>query len=363
MEARREPEAETDLTDVECIKIDRAYDRFRRFDYYEILSVPRTATRAQIKKNYHRISKEYHPDRFFRRQLGAYKDKLEFVFDQINKAYNTLIDDEARKKYDQELIEISMLQAPTVHEVEMEVGSAPPEPAPPGPPADGEPRAEDAEPQRQPLSDSTVESGKEAPKKPPARSRPRRQGPSPLFIQRLQKQIMARMLKAKAYFKAGREAFEKERYATAVAHLQLALAYEPKLAGVSELLQTATERVNEVKAEAHYQRAQQELAIGNVDNGRIYLKAAVDCNPARGHYYFKYAMFLMDHGIDHREGVEQLKRAVEHDPKNVEYRLAFARALENRDMPLNAKREYERVLQIDKSNQEAQKAVRRLRAV
>jgi DnaJ-related protein SCJ1 len=32
-------------------------------DYYAILSVDRDATAAQIKKNYRRLSKRYHPDK------------------------------------------------------------------------------------------------------------------------------------------------------------------------------------------------------------------------------------------------------------------------------------------------------------
>ncbi len=356
MEARRATSTETDLTEVERIKIERAYDRFKKVDYYQILNVPRTATTAQIKKNYHLVSKEYHPDRYFRRNLGEYKEKLEFVFDQITKAYSTLSDEASRKAYDKELIEREMAATPPTYEVEMEVGrpaevSRPTESPKPEKPA-AEAASTSAETKEEPKAPST--------EKPPARRR--RRQPPPLFLQKLQKQIMARMLKAKAYLKAGREAFEKGKYGEAVAHLQLALAYEPKLSEAKTLLEVATEKVNEVKAEGHYQRAQQEMAIGNLDNARAFLKAAVDCRPKQGHYYFKYASFLQEHKLDDREAVEHLKLAVEHDPQNVEYRLAFARALEARNMPLNAKREYERVLKIDKSIQEAQKALKRLRA-
>ncbi len=362
MEPRKEPDATTDLSEVERLKIERAYDRFRRFDYYEILNVPRTATRAQIKKNYHLVSKEYHPDRYFRKQLGPYKDKLEFVFDQISKAYSTLIDDAARAEYDRQLIEQSMAEGPPTYEVEMEVGR----PAPEGSEGGGDSASGEVSEEEPKASEEKSEAEGEKRRsvgksgKAPGR---RRGEPTPLFIQQLKKRIMARMLKARAYLKAGREAFEKEQYGTAVAHLQLALAYEPKLSEARELLSVASERVNEVKAEAHYQRAQQELAIGNMENGRFYLKAAVECRPKKGHYYYKYAMFLMESPKDRREGIEQLKLAVEHEPKNVEYRLTLAKAFEEMDMPLNAKREYERVLAIDKSNQEAQKAARRLRAV
>lgn len=349
-----DPSADIELSEVERIKIDRTYERFQRMDYYEILNVPRTADRVQIKKSYYTVSKEYHPDRYFRRNLGHYKDRLESIFDLITKAYNTLNDETSRADYDKSLYEQSFCFDPPIHEVAMEVGTVAPV---------STPKVEEAtEPDVEKAEDAPPPTPRAQPLTPRAMPKLKLQE-QPLFMQKIHQQIVGRMVKARGYFKSGKEAFEKEQYGIAVGHLQMALAYEPNMAEAKEMLDIATGRVNETKAEAHYQRAVQELTVGNTDNAKIFLKAAVECKPRRGHYYHKYAVLLLESEKDLREAVEQLKNAVEYSPRNVEYRMMLAKAYEDIDMPLFAKREYEKVVRIDKSNRQAQKSLKRLKAV
>jgi DnaJ-class molecular chaperone len=62
--------------------------------YYEVLGVPENVTPEQLKKQYRRLSLEYHPDR---PTGNATK------FKEINEAYETLSDDIKRKQYDRSL--------------------------------------------------------------------------------------------------------------------------------------------------------------------------------------------------------------------------------------------------------------------
>lgn len=64
-------------------------------DYYEILGVPRDASKEDIKKAYRRLAMKYHPD--------MNKDdpkKAEERFKEISEAYEVLVDDEKRARYD-----------------------------------------------------------------------------------------------------------------------------------------------------------------------------------------------------------------------------------------------------------------------
>ena len=65
-------------------------------DYYKILGVKRTATKAEIKKAFKKLSLKYHPDK---NKDNPKKAKEKFI--KIANAYEVLSDDEKRKIYDQ----------------------------------------------------------------------------------------------------------------------------------------------------------------------------------------------------------------------------------------------------------------------
>lgn len=62
-------------------------------DYYEVLSVPKDATKEQIKSSYRKLAMQYHPDR--NKAPGA-----EERFKEISEAYAVLSDDAKRAQYD-----------------------------------------------------------------------------------------------------------------------------------------------------------------------------------------------------------------------------------------------------------------------
>ena len=62
-------------------------------DYYELLSVTRTASGDEIKSSYRKLALKFHPDR--NKEPGAAEQ-----FAKINEAYSVLSDDEKRAHYD-----------------------------------------------------------------------------------------------------------------------------------------------------------------------------------------------------------------------------------------------------------------------
>ncbi len=63
-------------------------------DYYEVLNVPRKASKQEIKKAYRKLALKYHPDR-------NKSPDAEEQFKEISEAYAVLSDDEKRMQYDQ----------------------------------------------------------------------------------------------------------------------------------------------------------------------------------------------------------------------------------------------------------------------
>ena len=65
----------------------------RRKNYYEVLNIKPNANMVEIKTAYYSLAKKYHPD---------IDKKNEEYFKTINLAYETLKNNESRKKYDRE---------------------------------------------------------------------------------------------------------------------------------------------------------------------------------------------------------------------------------------------------------------------
>lgn len=76
------------------------HDKLATIDHYEVLGVPRDATKKAIKSAYFRIASTIHPDRHFKKRLGSFKARMEAIFVRVEAAYQTLTDPDARAKYD-----------------------------------------------------------------------------------------------------------------------------------------------------------------------------------------------------------------------------------------------------------------------
>ncbi|MFZ2781602.1 MAG: J domain-containing protein [Rectinemataceae bacterium] len=63
-------------------------------DYYKALGVERTAGKEELKKQYRKLARQYHPD------VNTTDKNAAAKFNEITEAYDVLTDDEKRRKYD-----------------------------------------------------------------------------------------------------------------------------------------------------------------------------------------------------------------------------------------------------------------------
>ena len=68
-------------------------------NFYTVLSVPKTATAAEIRRRFLELARQGHPDRF----QGEEKAAAEKAFQEITEAFNILSDPERRRQHDIEL--------------------------------------------------------------------------------------------------------------------------------------------------------------------------------------------------------------------------------------------------------------------
>jgi curved DNA-binding protein CbpA len=72
----------------------------RDLDYYELFDLDNSATSNQIKETYYQYAKKFHPDRLGEASNPELREKANFVFARINKAFEVLSDEGKRREYD-----------------------------------------------------------------------------------------------------------------------------------------------------------------------------------------------------------------------------------------------------------------------
>ncbi|HWE28540.1 MAG TPA: DnaJ domain-containing protein, partial [Polyangia bacterium] len=82
-------------------RIDAYFSSLEDKDAFELLEVTRAADKRAIKRAYFKLSKEFHPDRFFGQNIGPYKERLSRIFQSVKAAFELLSDDTRRAAYEQ----------------------------------------------------------------------------------------------------------------------------------------------------------------------------------------------------------------------------------------------------------------------
>lgn len=74
------------------------------WNHYKLLGVKRSASGGDIKTGYFKASKEFHPDTFFRKDIGKYADRVDRIFRAMKAAYDVLSRPISRSAYDETLV-------------------------------------------------------------------------------------------------------------------------------------------------------------------------------------------------------------------------------------------------------------------
>ena len=190
-----EPDPRLDL-DVDLQREIFAFEaKLDRVGYHEILGVGRGADAREVKRAYFKLSKRYHPDRYFRREIGHCAERLDRIFKRVALAYELLSDPTTRAE-----IERSLAAAP------------PPEPAKPAPEsaASGKPAS------------SAKPAGYRAPTRMENLARLRRSFGGAGNAARGERQFRAGQL-----YEAAQAAAAGQRWSEAAASVRLAIAFDP----------------------------------------------------------------------------------------------------------------------------------------
>ncbi len=99
----RELDADSDVPAEMRKRILDAYHASEGRNHYQLLGVGYDADRKEIRARYFELSKIFHPDSMFGKNLGDFRPKMELVFKRLTEAYEVLGKKKRRAEYDEYL--------------------------------------------------------------------------------------------------------------------------------------------------------------------------------------------------------------------------------------------------------------------
>jgi curved DNA-binding protein CbpA len=302
--------------------------------YHELLGVGAGVDSKTIKRAYFQLSKEYHPDRYYRREIGPYAEKLDRIFKKIVEAYELLMDPTTRA------------------ELERSMSSRAPEaPAPPpaaaAPPAAGPPVKPSA-----PAADAA----------PPPPSPGRR------ALERLHRQfripdsiLAERRGRAREFYAAAMVALKKQRWVDAASSARLAIAFDPWNDEYKKRFGEAQSHVNEIRVKELVDRA--ELAAGNAPQEALRLFVeALHFRPHDPVVNARAAELAVETG-EFAAAREYAERACELRPEVAGYQRTLGRALAREGLRDKALAAFEKALALDPRDVRAADEIKKLRRI
>ncbi|NOY28545.1 MAG: DnaJ domain-containing protein [Oligoflexia bacterium] len=354
--------SELDLTPQQMQAIDHMFGELEKGTSYGLLNIASDATPEQVRTAYYRLSRQWHPDRFFRKEVGEYADRIEMVFVGITQAYQILKSPEKRKAYDRDLRQSGRMpeagRRPNPSS-SLSSSSSPSSDQPSASPGAGQPAPASEEPAstrklsiRERLNQRAV--GKDGiPGRGPSQVRRRAE-------RKVREQLRTHMAKAKVFFEQGQKDYRQGRIIKAAGALELAVQFDPRNAEYKNMLDLT-------KAEARRIRVQQlTLQGGQAESYQQYRQAiqcyrdAVRLDPDDGKVFSRLARLVRHEEQDDRGALNLYREAVVRDPDVIEYRMVLGKLYADLGLKLNARREYLEVLKRDKGNEAAKAGLKAL---
>ena len=98
-----EVEEQSDLSEAHRRRVLVAYYGLEGKNYYQLLGLDQDADKKAVRSAYFELSRLFHPDSMFGKNLGSFKAKMETVFKRLTEAYEVLGRNQRRKEYDEYL--------------------------------------------------------------------------------------------------------------------------------------------------------------------------------------------------------------------------------------------------------------------
>jgi len=353
------------------------YDALDERNHYELLGVSTDADKKAIKSAYWALAPEFHPDKYFRKKLGTYKQRIEAIFDRLTLAHDVLTSKQRRVEYDAYLEQtrrnrtMAALLDHDPTDIPAVVAAAEDGPAS-GPPTSPGRLGEDtsspesvrlrralggpklgSNPLRRAVPD--VGGASNAPPTPPPPA-------NDLFRRMDASRNEARRLQLERYVLAAKVALERRDLAAAANAYRLAVALAPEDDGLARKAaeiqqQAAAELAEGFLRQAEYEANQGRWAEAATSFLNVCTKRVDDPRP-----HERVAFCTLKTGQNNRRAIDYARRAVKLAPGVGEYRLTLARAYMAAGLETSARVEMERAAELSPNDARIRESIAQLRA-
>lgn len=283
-------------------------------NHFQILGLSATASSADVKRAYHDASLKFHPDRFFNKNLGSFRARIERIFRRITEANSVLSDEGRRAAYLRSHPELAA-------EAPRSTGS-------------GElPAAAELDPER-------------------AAERRARMARHP---------YLAKARQANDLMAEARELMAKGEFSRAMTVLNTVVQIDPRHREAQPLLQEARKKNDVQRAAQELQKAREAELAGDLGRALAAYRVALELDPASATAHARAAVISAQLGEELGAAVKLAQKAAELEPRNPGIRALYARLLLDSGAKKLAKKEFEEILRLDPEHAEAKAQLRKLK--
>jgi len=288
------------------------YLELENLNYYQLLGIDRAASAEDIKKAYHRMTREYHPDKLFRDGDVELRGRLQNIFAEITQAYKTLSNPDLKKEYDASLKSWEAEAA----ESGRSDGGKPGKPRPPKPP--------------------------EKPTAAPAKN-----------------PFMDNVLKAKRLFEGALIEMKRKNYAAARQNLRLAATLDPFNSRYKEAMLKLDKLENIGQARNYYETGLVYESEGKFKEAmRLYREASL-LDDSNYLYYYHLAKLTFEYEKKIEAAKKLVQKAIELNSKYPEGYLLLGRIFAESGQTSAAIAKFQQGLEIAPSHKELGKELKR----
>jgi curved DNA-binding protein CbpA len=289
--------------------------------YHELLGVHVEARPEDIRRGFFEMSKTFHPDRYFKRELGAYQPLIHEIYKRVVAAHEVLRDEKLRADYERTLKEKPSFRI--------------------GPPRNllGLP-------------------GARKPKTEGGRSLREREGlrSKHTILMDLQQRLETSRHKGRKHFDDAMRELESGDLIRAASLIRLALAYDPREPEYHQAMAEILPQANAEQAETARAKGEMLLRRDDVEGAIEFLEQAIQLAPMDSALAHELAGLQLGRGEVERAG-ELARMAVELDEKNAAYRKTFGLILKEQGDLTEARKELTRAWELDPMDRDVKEAL------